>query len=88
VSREKRRKVEPAKTSESGKMIRHVSVYDSGDGEFHVERADGSMTIALSKEDALAAVKADDSKLAKRFHVIVITHLTWYPPVLVTEPES
>lgn len=67
-------------------IVREVSVYHKAD-EFIVERADGSMTIALTAKDVTNAIKSDDLKLAKKRSAMVVTRVTWHP-VFVTTNEK
>jgi hypothetical protein len=60
-------------------IVRDVSVYLTDTGEFLVDRADGSMSIALTSADVLSAIKTDDAKIAKRKRAMVVTRVTWYP---------
>lgn len=47
------------------------------EGEFHVERADGSVTVALSPKEALRAIRKDDKQISRTQNISVITTITW-----------
>ena len=70
-------------------VVRDVSIFVSADGaELFVERTDGSITMALTAKDALAAVKQDDLRIAKRQKAIVITRVTWQPAFVTTDARK
>jgi hypothetical protein len=67
-------------------ITRDVAIYYSG-GELLVERADDSMTVVLTVEEALALVKTDDKRRLKGRIGGVVTRITWHdlPQYLTTK---
>lgn len=58
-----------------------------GDG-YHVERADGSVTIAISARAAVKMVKADDRALTRRGASAVVTTIEWCDVPADFSPEE
>lgn len=60
-------------------FVRKVTITFRGENrdELHVDRADDTVMIALSPEEAIGMALADDKQISKETGKAVITQITW-----------